>query len=866
MRTFLILLAIALMGVTSAFAAGVAPLPYTEAFTSFATGTTFGISSTTWATAGSNTVTYAKIETEGSNKYLRLHDDNPAGNTANNTVYRKFGPVTSGRCIAQFDVKLGQTTAGFGTRLWAADPVTSGNNWESALLFEGNIAYAASGASPGVLSYQTNTSTYVVTPLTRTYNANTWYTVRMEANLDTKTYKISFGPKGGTLTEITPAGGVTFIATASGYSVTQVGGISFYSSTKDGDSTGDLFIDNVSITSSGSEQPVSATVAGARTLQRGTRVSLSNKIVTSGLAGGVFYIQDDDRSAGIRVRSFGTTVQEGDRVNVTGRLAQSSEGNASNHCGEREVLADQVTVLSSGNLLPRPYLIKGYYIAGGWHGPMELLNDGYEPVVKAVWPYNSWGDAGVTTFLPNDDKIPPVNNAGLLVTAVGKVVETTTYDSPGVNCDFYIDDGSIKNDGWFGTANYTDEVFHPVGLRVRITDPNILSQVQPLHYGDYVKITGISGAIACTDLGRSSGRNVRVIRPRKPEDIQIVRRLDAWVKFDIQGNCLVNNKPFFPIGLFTYYWDSLTRPNILAQGFNTVTTSLPDGIVPAHLSQFQEDHMMVMPYMAIPQNYDGWLANKDHPCILAYYITDEPEGGGDNSRATPQKQRADYEKLRAEDPGHPIGTGHYIWDAFTNFRYSEDFTMSDIYPLHRQPITHVGLFIDLVHSIHGYGYPSWPFIQCFGGTEGYDIPSRAEERCMTYLALAHRAKGIMYFSYYPSLTETWAEVKQLVTEMKQLTPFYCLPDQEPALGNTNGAIHTRLIKIGNSGLIILVNGDYNAQTTTITIPSPAPDTLTLPFEGGTVPVTNGSFPASFDGLGVHVYQWGPTPTADLFMP
>jgi hypothetical protein len=273
-----------------------------------------------------------------------------------------------------------------------------------------------------------------------------------------------------------------------------------------------------------------------------------------------------------------------------------------------------------------------------------------------------------------------------------------------------------------------------------------------------------------------------------------------------------------------------------------------------------------MPYMADPAAYDGWLAVKDHPCVLAWYILDEPEGNGVTPTATPAVQRSEYERLRAKDPGHPIGTAHYIWDALYNYRCSEDFTKSDVYPIHRAPITHVSLFVDRIHQIHGDGYPVWPYIQCFGGTEGFDVPSPAEERLMVYLALAHRAKGIMFFSYYPSLTETWAEVKKLVGEMKQLAPFYCLPSQEPALGNTNGVIHTRLIKIGDSGLIIAANGDGNAQTTTITIPSPAPSTLNLPFEGGSIPVTAGQFTASFDPLAVHVYQWGPTPQADLFVP
>ena len=187
--------------------------------------------------------------------------------------------------------------------------------------------------------------------------------------------------------------------------------------------------------------------------------------------------------------------------------------------------------------------------------------------------------------------------------------------------------------------------------------------------------------------------------------------------------------------------------------------------------------------------------------------------------------------------------------------------MSDVYPLHRMNIWSMTDHIDRLHQIHGQGFPVWPAIQCFGGTEGYGIPSPAEVRAMTYMALAHNSKAILYFSYYPSIPDAWAEVGKLVGELKQLAPFYCLPSVEPGVGNTNSWVHARLIRNGDSGLLITVNVSGSAQTATFTIPSPAPTSLTMPVEGGTtVPVAAGAFSASFDPLSVHVYQWGPTPT------
>jgi len=851
MKKLLLMISAALLWLAVPNIAWAAQTLLTDNFDSSPTG---GLP-TGWSKATTNAVTSITVVdgTPAGNKWVRFHDDNGA-NTSNNQLYRSFTAVTSGLVVAQFDVNLAQTTAGFGTRLCSGTPVTSGQYWATGLIFEGKIAYASSGASPGTLTYQTDSiPTYRVTPLSRQYAANTWYTIRVIANVTTKTYKLFVGPRGGDLTEITPAGGVTFPNTASGHTVTQINYISFFSSNRNGDDPGDLLIDNVSVYSDSETTVSSASIAEARLLAKGTRTALGNKVVTFGTSGGVFYMQDDDRTAGIRVRALSPAVHEGDRVDVVGRIAQTSEGTPSDHLGEREIVAEQITIRSSGNLVPKPLVIRDMHITGGWFGPMELVADGYEPVQKAVWPYNSWGDAGITVWLANDHLLPPVNTAGMLVTAFGKVTETTTYDWPGTNYDFYLTDGSIKNDGWFSTAQYQDEAFRPVGLRVRITDPSILSGILPLHYGDVLKVTGIAGAIACTDLGRSSGRNVRVIRPRKPEDIEVIWRQPRYVKFDIQGNCLVGGRPFFPIGIFIYAWDSLVRPEVLSKGFNTVIYA----VTPNDLPQLQSDGLMTIPY-----GTDQWLAVKDHPSILAWYLDDEPEGHG----ISPKTEREYYERVRKADPTRPIGTAHFLWDSLYNFRFCDDYTMSDVYPLHRMNIWSMTDHIDRLHQIHGQGFPVWPAIQCFGGTEGYDIPSPTEVRAMTYMALAHNSKGILYFSYYPSIPDAWAEVGRLVGELKQLMPFYCLPSSEPGIGNTNGWVHARLIRNGDSGLLITVNVSGSAQSATFTIPSPAPDTLNLPIEGGSIPVTSGQFSASFDPLAVHVYQWGPTPQADLFTP
>lgn len=799
------------------------------------------------AVAGTNCT--AQAGTPAGNKWMVIHDDNGAGSIVSNTISRtaSFTPVTD-RCTAQFDVMLSQTTAGFGMRLTNGDVATTLSNCATSITFEGNVAYAPNG-EPGAVSYQTHNQTYVRSPLMVTYTANTWYTVRVEANVGAKFYKLFFGPKGGALQEITPTGGVQFMVSATGTQVSQIANIAFFTSTKDGDAPGDMTIDNVSVVLEGPETPSMAnTIAMARLLDRGTKVSLTDKLAIADTFGGVFYIEDDgqgvERAAGIRVRSS-TAVREGDRVDIIGRITQTSEGRVTAHTGEREIAAERVTVRSSGNPVFDPFLMRCADVGGGWFGPTELTAYGSEPLIKGVWPHNAWGDPGVSPWNPAESRYGPLNNVGLLVTVIGKVIDPTVYDMYGTNYDFYIDDGSLPNDGWFGTPTPEEEAFKPRGLRIRITDPAIIEDVRPLYHGDYVKITGIVGAIDGTELGRST-RNIRVVRPRKPEDIRIIRRQERYVKFDKQGNCLVGGKPFFPIGIFIYAWDSLVRPEVLAKGFNTVIYA----VTPNDLDGLRDDGLMTIPY-----GTNDWLAMRDHPSILAWYLDDEPEGHG----LTPQYERRYYERVREVDPTRPIGTAHFLWDSLWNYRFCDDYTMSDVYPLHRTNIWAMTDHIDRLHQIHGQHFPVWPAIQCFGGTEGYGIPSPTEVRAMTYMALAHNSKAILYFSYYPSIPDTWAEVGRLVQEMKALTPFYCLPSIEGGHGCSNGWVHTRLIRNGASGLLITVNVSSEAQTATITLPPGAPDTLNLPLEGGSIPVTGGSFTADYSPLQVHVYQWGPIP-------
>ncbi len=127
----------------------------------------------------------------------------------------------------QFDACFAGTHAGYGIRITNGLVPTSGGNWGAACKFEGDQPYAPGGAA-GTISYQeltTGTNAYVPTSPSVAYQAAAWYTVRDRGQLDSKTYRIYIGPRGGALACVTPTTGVSLIKSSTGAQISYAGGL-----------------------------------------------------------------------------------------------------------------------------------------------------------------------------------------------------------------------------------------------------------------------------------------------------------------------------------------------------------------------------------------------------------------------------------------------------------------------------------------------------------------------------------------------------------------------------------------------------------------------------------------------------------------
>ena len=143
---------------------------------------------------------------------------------------------------------------------------------------------------------------------------------------------------------------------------------------------------------------------------------------------------------------------------------------------------------------------------------------------------------------------------------------------------------------------------------------------------------------------------------------------------------------------------------------------------------------------------------------------------------------------------------------------------------------------------------------------------------MTYLAIVHGARGILYYCYRGSQYEIldspehWADLKRLAGELRELTPVLLSDDSEEKLGlrvtgplgrtdaDEMPPVHYLLKEQGETRTLIAVNPADRAVNVTFRGPTAAYLSLNVLFENRTVTAKNGVFSDRFAPYAVHIYQ------------
>jgi hypothetical protein len=166
--------------------------------------------------------------------------------------------------------------------------------------------------------------------------------------------------------------------------------------------------------------------------------------------------------------------------------------------------------------------------------------------------------------------------------------------------------------------------------------------------------------------------------------------------------------------------------------------------------------------------------------------------------------------------------------------------------------------------------PVWFVIQAFTG-RGVRMPTIAEERIMTYLAIIHGARGLTYFTYREpdaslpgdgffiisqSAPGTWQGMLKMAKEIQALQPVLTAPRRMEILEETSRRLDVGIFTTEDALWLIAANPLQSTETWRIAVAELADKTgeLTLPFEERSVALSEGGFEDEFEPLGVHVYR------------
>ena len=390
--------------------------------------------------------------------------------------------------------------------------------------------------------------------------------------------------------------------------------------------------------------------------------------------------------------------------------------------------------------------------------------------------------------------------------------------------------------------------------------------------------TGINEVICVFTLQRGKVDTVRV---------EVVKRIPKSneVKIDhASGGLIVDGLPFFPFGFYCY---SPVQPTLaeeeVVKGFNMMSpyqridrknrkerkrymdrcaelgmkvhynllsVAGGGGVDSDHFNQMGDEEKRQLLEQEVK-------AFRDHPALLAWYISDEPVG-----QNVPVEELIEtYQLIKALDPYHPITIVFMTPRRAKNYEKVFDIVMADPYPIPNESVMEVGSVTCDLKSDFNISKPVWIVPQAFGGNEWWPRePTAQEMRAMTYLAVIHGATGIQYFirhglSGFPKSTIAWGECGAMAREIAELTPFLLSSESSPAVTSSMKAVHVGGRKNGDLMVILAVNTENRPLSVSFRLQGiPFSGNGDVLFENRRIRVRNGSFQDEIDALGTRVYM------------
>ena len=346
---------------------------------------------------------------------------------------------------------------------------------------------------------------------------------------------------------------------------------------------------------------------------------------------------------------------------------------------------------------------------------------------------------------------------------------------------------------------------------------------------------------------------------------------------------LVNGKPFFPIAI-SHPKNEEGVKAVKGQGFNTVSIhpgiwgkyidprKEPDwGVIGTRLEEFinscHANKLFGMVSLGSSMRHNKWekmkefiSKYKEHPTVLVWLPMDEP-----GPELIPDLLKT-YNIVKSIDPSHPIAVCLGWKGIMCPAEYKDvcDILVTDPYPITKDSanLLMVADYTDRMVKAVDNKKPVWMWLQAFGEYKNYILPTPAQERCMSYLAIIHGAKGLGYFSYGKMMPKEkpalWNSFKSLTAELTQMAPMILArtPKQNVTVIPEGTGIHYLLKEYKGKKYIFAANPVEKEVKATFKLPGlKRKAKLSVLFEDREVPMLTGnSFTDTFSKYAVHIYE------------
>ena len=278
-------------------------------------------------------------------------------------------------------------------------------------------------------------------------------------------------------------------------------------------------------------------------------------------------------------------------------------------------------------------------------------------------------------------------------------------------------------------------------------------------------------------------------------------------------------------------------------------------------------------------------ALKDHPALFCWESLDEIS----QYKIPVEGLLEGISLLKRLDPKHDIWLNHppSVIDPrwLQHYGCAADIVSLDIYPIPKvfgygnlpnKEINSVGQYTDLLHKSLTDGQSAWMVLQAYRFNDDEfshlpqenlrRFPTHHEIRFMTYQAITHGTKGIMYFLYLrrptrppahtyvntPFTPEFWNTMESIGRELKTLYPVLITENYHRLEVNSDHVSYL-LKHVGDLTWLIAVNEQNEPSEVTFRL-AQSITKLDIMFEDRSVIFDSNSFTDKFAGYDVHIYH------------